>query len=181
MMSKRRKLTYIGAGVASLALVGGIGAAAGAAAANPMMDDDWQHQGSTVTSSNWDRDRDVAITGTIRLPAGIDDLNDQAETQALLDLATISPAQAQQAATQGQAGTASAAFVDEEDGFVVYEVYVTDGQGMVTEVTVDAGNGQVLAREADGRGPVPNQAPVAPNQEAPAVPNQEAPAAPTAP
>lgn len=163
MTSKRRKITYIGAGIATLALVGGVGTAAGVAATHSMAEEEWQ-QSAAVAASGWDRDADPTITGTIRVPAQAQRLSDQAEGEALQALATITPEAAQQAATRAITGTPSAAWVDEEDGWLVYEVNVLDAQGAMTEVTVDAGNGQVLATEVEDRDGLPAQgAPAAPN------------------
>lgn len=163
MTSKRRKITYIGAGVATLTLVGGVGTAVGVAATHSMADEEWQ-QGASVAASGWDHDADPAIIGTIQVPAETERLNDQAEDEALQALATITPEAAQQAATRAITGTPSAAWVDEEDGWLVYEVYVIDAQGTMTEVTVDAGNGEVLATDVEDRDDLPAQGvPSAPN------------------
>ena len=47
-------------------------------------------------------------------------------------------------------GTAAQPELENENGSVVYGVEVTKADGTVVDVKVDAGNGEVLAREADG-------------------------------
>ncbi len=101
---------------------------------------------------------EAALKGNVRAPAGIDDdtdgseasekAEDAAEEAALAQFATVDPAAATAAATAAVPGTAGTATLDEEDGFVVYEVDVTQADGSVVEVTVDAGDATVLAQEA---------------------------------
>ena len=72
-----------------------------------------------------------------------DDAQDQQESSKLQSLAKISSQQAQQSAEASLGGRASSVKLENEDGNVVYAVAI--GQ---QEVTVDAGNGQVLYTEA---------------------------------
>jgi hypothetical protein len=74
--------------------------------------------------------------------------NDQAEAAALQAAATISPDQAKQAALAAVPGTAGKVELESENGNVVYGVEVT-ANGTTTDVKVDAGNGSVLAKDAD--------------------------------
>ena len=67
-----------------------------------------------------------------------------AETATLTALATTTPADASAAAIAAVPGTAATPELNSEDGFVVYKVVVTTATGDI-EVTVDAGNGKVLA------------------------------------
>jgi uncharacterized membrane protein YkoI len=62
--------------------------------------------------------------------------------------ATISPDQAKQAALAAVPGTAGKVELESENGNVVYGVEVT-ANGTTTDVKVDAGNGSVLAKDAD--------------------------------
>ncbi len=86
-----------------------------------------------------------------------DDINEAAENetenaneaQAMAQyqsLAKITPQQAQQAAEAAQGDTATAVELDAETGSLVYEVNFSNA-----EVTVDAGNGQVLKVEGEGQ------------------------------
>ncbi|SDY49707.1 Peptidase propeptide and YPEB domain-containing protein [Modestobacter sp. DSM 44400] len=74
---------------------------------------------------------------------------DSAEKAALEALATVSQPQAEQAALAAVPGNVAETDLDAENGFVVYSVEVNGANGTVTvtEVTVDAGNGQVLAQQ----------------------------------
>jgi uncharacterized membrane protein YkoI len=53
---------------------------------------------------------------------------------------------AAQAAVPGQVLSVG---LEEEDGYLVYEVEIVEAQGAITEVLVDAGNGTVLQMEQD--------------------------------
>lgn len=73
-----------------------------------------------------------------------------APDNATLDgLATITPEQAATAAANATGGTAGKVELENENGNVVYGVEVTQPDGTMLDVKVDAGNGTVLAREDD--------------------------------
>ncbi len=72
-----------------------------------------------------------------------DDAKEKQESAKLQSLAKITPQQAQQAAEAAQGGKASSVKLENENGNVVYSVVIGKA-----EVTVDAGNGQVLYAEA---------------------------------
>lgn len=75
---------------------------------------------------------------------------DQAEATALAKLATVTPAQAADAATKAVPGRAATPELENEDGNVVYDVTVTSTDGKTqTDVIVDAGNAKVLAQEVE--------------------------------
>jgi uncharacterized membrane protein YkoI len=162
MPSKRTKTALVGAGVAGLTLMGGLAAAGGVANASPLTATAHSVV-STVTGSGADGEsqdggQEVAITGTVKAPTGAGEQNAQAEAAALRPLAKVTAVDAQTAATTAVPGTASAASLADADGWVVYEVTVKDANGVLTDVTVDAGSGQVLASQAgdteinDGQG-----------------------------
>lgn len=106
-------------------------------------------------------DQETAIVGTIAAPPEADEATEKsetaaeetareaAETKALEALATVTPDEAKAAAVKVVPGTVNKVELDEEDGFVVYEVEVTAADGTVTEVIIDAGNGSVLAQETE--------------------------------
>jgi len=98
---------------------------------------------------------DPTFTGTVPAPAATEVPDgqesagsDAAEQAALQALATVTQAQAEQAALAAVPGTVTETDLDAESGFVVYSVEVTGAGGAVTEVTVDAGDGSVLAQQA---------------------------------
>lgn len=79
---------------------------------------------------------------------------DAAEQDALAQLATVDRAAASSAAIAEVPGTAGTTTLEEEDGYVVYQVEITKADESVVEVVLDAGNASVLGQEAsDGDGP----------------------------
>lgn len=101
--------------------------------------------------------QDPTYQSSIRTPDK-DYATDQAEQAALAKLATVTPDQAKRAAVAAVPGTATTVELSNENGNVVYTVEVTTAKGPV-EAAVDAGNGKVLAREAQD----PNEAAEAPD------------------
>ena len=73
--------------------------------------------------------------------------SDAAEKAALQALATVTQSQAEQAALAAVPGAVAGTDLDSQNGFVVYSVEVNGTDGAVNEVTVDAGNGSVLAQQ----------------------------------
>lgn len=71
-----------------------------------------------------------------------------AESAALEGLAKVTPEEATAAALKAVPGTAAAAQLENENGFVVYGIEVTTADGTVIDVKVDAGDGSVLAQDA---------------------------------
>jgi uncharacterized membrane protein YkoI len=66
----------------------------------------------------------------------------------LIKLAKIDQAQAEAAALAALPGKVLKAKLEKEDGYLVWQVDIQHAQG-VSEVAVDAGNGKVLALEAE--------------------------------
>jgi len=85
--------------------------------------------------------------------------NEAAESSSLQSLAKINADEAKAAALKAVPGTAKKVSLDNENGNVVYSVEVQTAKG-VTDVKVDAGNGQVLAQdnEQDNEGGQENDA-----------------------
>ncbi|WP_405219111.1 PepSY domain-containing protein [Agrococcus sp. Ld7] len=99
---------------------------------------------------------DTAVTGTVEAPPeetaadGTEvETTDAEEDATLRDLATVTPDEAEAAALAAVPGTIREVDLDDEDGFVVYEVEVTAADGTVTGVLIDAGDASVLAQEAE--------------------------------
>lgn len=127
------------AGVALIAMVaGGAGIIAASAGATPAPGRAGQEQ---------DGSQEPSYTGSIQAPEGSG--GEEAENAALSGLAVITPEEAATAAGSAVAGTVGTAALENENGFVVYQVDVTAADGSVVEVKVDAGTGAVLAQEAD--------------------------------
>ena len=98
-------------------------------------------------SSSPDHARDSGQSGGQETPGG-----DAQELTALQKLATVSPAQAEQAAVAAVPGSVSETQLDVENGFVVYSLEINGADGTVTEVVVDAGNATVLTQQAQDAG-----------------------------
>ncbi len=79
-----------------------------------------------------------------------DKKQEAAESQQLRSLAKIDRAAAEKAALGAVPGTVKNAELGNENGYVVWEVEVAAQDGTLQEVKVDAGNGKVLAQEAEG-------------------------------
>jgi hypothetical protein len=106
--------------------------------------------------------QDPSYRGSVIAPSGNDSegtdsqSSEANESKSLAGLATTKPEQAKAAALAAVPGTAGAAQLENENGYVVYGVEVTGADGKIVDVKVDAGNGTVLAQEAadgtDGAG-----------------------------
>ena len=104
-------------------------------------------------------DQDPAYTGSVAAPAETEQADGQEssgsedqEQASLQALATLTPQQAEQAALVAVPGTVAETDLDNENGWVVYSVEVDGADGTVTEVVIDAGNGDVLAHQAQDAG-----------------------------
>lgn len=85
---------------------------------------------------------DEVKSSSIKLPRGVES---QAE---FAKLAKVSQQQAEAAALAVQPGQVVKAKLDDEDGYLVWQVDVKHAKG-VTEIAVDAGNAKALAAEAE--------------------------------
>lgn len=97
-----------------------------------------------------------AVSGSVAAPAeteandateGPD--NEAAESKQLEGLAKIDRAAAEKAALQAVPGKVKKTELDNENGSVVYSVEIMGQDGKLQEVVVDAGDGKVLAQEAE--------------------------------
>lgn len=85
---------------------------------------------------------DEVKTSSIKLPRGV-------ESQAgFAQHAKVTQQEAEAAALAVQPGQVVKAELDDEDGYLVWQVDVKHAKG-VTEIAVDAGNGKALAAEAE--------------------------------
>jgi uncharacterized membrane protein YkoI len=158
----RRTLAIAGAaavlagGGATVAVASASSAPAGDAADAQQADGEHQ-DGNDGGPGSAQEAEDPSYTGTVRAPAeteqtgGHEGAGSDAQEQAVLTaLATVTAAQAEQSALAAVPGTVSETDLDNENGFVVYSVEINGADGTVTEVTVDAGNGSVLAQQVQG-------------------------------
>ncbi|MBW8172512.1 PepSY domain-containing protein [Ornithinimicrobium sp. Arc0846-15] len=86
---------------------------------------------------------DFDLTGTVGAPT---------DATPLADVATVSEADASKAALDAAPGTVDQIELDEEDGFVIWEVEVRGADGVLTELALDAGDASILEQEADDDG-----------------------------
>ena len=137
MQYSKKLRTLIAGSAIAIATVGGV---AGVAAA--------QSSGSAPTNTTAES---PAYKSSVTAPNGPDTGKDNegSESAALQPLAKVTPEQAKAAALAAVPGTANNVELENENGNVVYGVEVTDASGNTTDVKVDAGNGTVLAKEAD--------------------------------
>jgi hypothetical protein len=135
---RKSRATLATAGILTAVVVGG-GASLAAAS-----------DGTSADAATTKDAADPTFAGSVRAPAeqnGQEVPGDQQQA-ALQELATVSPQQAEEAALSAVPGTVADTDLDEENGFVLYSVEVNGSNGTVTEVTVDAGGAEVLARQA---------------------------------
>ncbi|MDE0805303.1 MAG: PepSY domain-containing protein [Acidimicrobiales bacterium] len=143
MSIKDRSKRVLAGGAAAVGLTLGVAALAGAATSP-----DQTAPTDTTVDSEQNESQDPTLNGSIQTPED-ESLSEADEAKALEGLAKISPADAEQAALAAVPGTVNGApELENEDGSVVYEMEITSADGTVTEVVVDAGNGDVLAQEA---------------------------------
>lgn len=90
-----------------------------------------------------------SYTSSITTPDTAGEQDAANEASALAKLATITPDQASASAQAAVPGTVMRVELDNENGSVVYSVEIQTAAGVI-DVKVDAGNGKVLAQEADG-------------------------------
>lgn len=142
-MNIKNKKTVVGS-IASLALIGGV-AATGVVAANAASGT------SSASQSEKGEANDAPIKGSISVAEPAQEESDAAEAAKLAKLATVDKKAANAAAVDTVPGSSVVETdLEEEDGFLVYEVDVKDTAGVTTEVIIDAGNTKVLASEVEG-------------------------------
>ena len=167
MKSTRKKAGIVAAALSGAVLIGGGALAFADTTPTPT-------PGSTISSSATPEKDDTgtekkgegkeggetAFAGTIKAPAETNETEaadgspeekaqDQAETDALAKLATVTEQEASKAATDLVPGTISSIELDDEDGFVVWEVDITQADGTMVEVLVDAGDVSITALEVE--------------------------------
>lgn len=125
-----------GAGAAALGVALGAGGIASAVG------------GTTPSAAEADKTQEPAYTSSVTV-ADTESASEADESAALAGLATITADEARDAALAAVPGTAGEVELENENGNVVYGVEITDASGASHDVKVDAGNGTVLAQEAD--------------------------------
>jgi hypothetical protein len=97
-----------------------------------------------------DYGEDRFFEGSLKAPA-TDLESDLAEDRELEGLAKVERVEAEEAALKEIPGEATWTEIEDENGYVVWVVDVTDIEGDRHEVMVDAGNAEVLASELEER------------------------------
>lgn len=131
MKTNHKKAGVVAAAVGSALLVGG-----GALA--------FADTGAPTPGADGDERGESSFAGTIKAPA-----ENKSDAAALAKLATVTEQEATKAATDLVPGTISKIALDDEDGFVVWEVDITTADGTMVEVLVDAGNVGNTAQESE--------------------------------
>jgi len=100
------------------------------------------------TEGSDEADEAPVYTSSITVDDTAEATSEADEATGLAQLATVTPDEAGAAAVASTPGTAQRIELENVDGNVVYSVEVDTGSGIV-DVTIDAGNGKVLATESD--------------------------------
>lgn len=151
---KHRNKAMVAALAAAAALAGGVGVAAAASGPSGGMPVTSQTEGSEQAKGPQQDGADQeepALNGSIQVQEQAGE-NERQEATQLAALATVSQAEAEQAALTAVPGTVTSAALGDEDGSLIWEVLVQRPDGSTVEAKVDAGNGTVLAQEADDDG-----------------------------
>lgn len=147
-----RKLA-VGAAVAAALIVGGGAAIAAGQAPENTADETKQeepsYKGSVQAPSDATESNGAAEDVKGSENGAGKDRSEAAEEQQFLSLAKIDRSQAEEAALKAVPGTVREAELGNENGYVVWDVKVAADSGSDQEVKVDAGNGQILAQEAE--------------------------------
>jgi uncharacterized membrane protein YkoI len=105
--------------------------------------DDQGADGETADDNT--QPQDPAYVGSIAIDeAALEGMAPAEECTALIDLATVTPEEAQAAAQAETGATVAKVELDNENGYLIYSAELEDGR----DVKVDAGNGNILAVEA---------------------------------
>lgn len=140
----RKKLIAGGAVVAILALGGG----GAALAAQQAQEVETPIKGGSITAPAGSGEENEATPETPENEAA-EDAAETREAKGLEKLTTIDRAAAEEAALGAVPGEVREVELENENGFVVYEVEVAGDDGRLQEVVVDAGNGEVLGQEVE--------------------------------
>lgn len=139
MSIKDRTKQIVAGGAAAVGLTLGVAALAGAATAPDQI---------APTAGEQDA-QDQNLNGSIQTPEN-ESATEAEENKALDGLAKVSAADAEKAALAAMPdGKVNGSALENDNGSVIWEVDMTDASGASVEVKVDAGNGKVLAQEAN--------------------------------
>ena len=142
----------VGAAAAAVLIVGGGAAIAAGQATETTADETKQeepsYKGSIQAPSDAERDGTTEDAKGSENEAA-EERSEAAEEQQLQSLAKIGRSQAEQTALKEVPGTVKEAELGDENGYVVWEIEVAADGGSYREVEVDAGNGRILAQEAE--------------------------------
>jgi len=138
--SVNRKKLVIGAAVAATLALGG-----GAAfAAQQAAEDEAPIEGGSVTAPAGSGEENEAAGGE-----AAEEKDEAGQARELQPLTRIDRAVAEEAALGAVPGEAVEVELENEGGYVVYEVEVAGDDGRLHEVVVDAGNGEILGQEIE--------------------------------
>ena len=160
-MSKRfkhRNKAVVAGLATAAALAGGVGVAtaSGPSASPDSMAPSAQSEGAeqpegTTEQPEGTEEQEPSLNGSVPATEVPGETEQQEEARLSSD-AKVSKSDAEAAALQAVPGTVTASELGNENGSLVWEVDVQKADGSAVEVKVDAGDGTVLAQEADDEG-----------------------------
>ena len=134
----------MGAGAGTLLMIGALGAGPVATLAQSEPD-----TSVTTQASEGEQEQEPTYVGSIQVDESAVEGSEADEQTALAELAQISAADAEAAALAANPGSqANEVELEDENGWLVYDIELSNGLG----VKVDAGNGEILATEAEESG-----------------------------
>jgi uncharacterized membrane protein YkoI len=139
-----RKRLIIGAVVAVLALGGG-----GAALAVQQAQEEEQDIKGTVVAPVESDEENEAVENETPESEAAEEAAETEEARGLAKLTRIDRAAAEEATLSTVPGEVREVELENENGFVVYEVEVASQDSTLYEVILDAGNGEVLGMEVE--------------------------------
>jgi len=145
---KHRNTAVVAGLAAAVALAGGVGVAA---ASGPSGTQDTPKVNSQAEEAEGTEEQEPALNGSVQVAEEeVAGESEQQESARLSSQATTTQQDAEQAALDAvPGGTVSGSELGNENGSLIWEVEVTKADGSQVEVKVDAGNGKVLAQEAE--------------------------------
>ncbi len=151
--SKTKRLVY--GAIGGLGIFAGAAGLASAATSQTTTPTTVQAPGNGETAGQGDTNEAPTYKSSVQSPESPEaaengvEQSDAAEAAQLAPLAKVSETDASAAATAAVPGTVAKVELSNENGNVVYDVEVKAADGTKTDVTIDAGNGKVLAQETE--------------------------------
>ncbi|MGB3829911.1 MAG: PepSY domain-containing protein [Ornithinimicrobium sp.] len=166
MKANHKKAAVAAAAISGVLLAGGATIAAASpdganstSSSSTAQKDNSENEGTETGQDGKNERGEADFTGSIKAPAEAQDgaeakdgsaqdtAQEKAEAATLAPLATVTESEASRAATDAVPGTVGTIALANQDGYVVWDVTVTQADGTVVEVVIDAGDASVLVQE----------------------------------